>query len=286
MPKPKVFLPTWRFPAISITGRSCFLGCDYCKGRYLNNMRSAEAPKKLYEVVRSLARKGAKGVLISGGFTMEGRLPIEPFIPIIKQIKKDFNLIISVHSGIVDRSLASKLREAGVDIVDYELVIDPITIKKLKHLKKSPDDFLKGYELLLKHGPPYVAPHVPVGLNNGKLSHEERLVELLKDYEPYMVIFLVFIPTRGTPMEKVKPPNASEVIELIKYCKHLIGGKTLLSMGCMRPSNVKSILDRMLIEQGIVDRIVNPPPSLISAYRLERVEACCSIPEKLLHEFL
>jgi len=283
MPKPKAFLPAWRFPAISITGRSCSLGCDYCRGRYLSGMIEAETPKKLYEVARIVARKGAKGILISGGFTEEGRLPIEPFIPIIKQVKRDFNLIISVHSGIVDESLASKLREAGVDIVDYELVIDPMVIRKLKHLRKSPDDFLKGYDLLLKHGPPHVAPHIPIGLNNGRLSREEELVELLKGYDPYIVIFLVFTPARGTPMEKVKPPDAGEVIGLIKRCKHLIGGKSLLSMGCMRPWSIKPILDRMLIEQEIVDRIVNPPPSLMNAHNLERVEACCSVPEKLLH---
>ncbi len=283
MPKPKAFLPAWRFPAISITGRSCSLGCDYCRGRYLSGMIEAETPKKLYEVARIVARKGAKGILISGGFTEEGRLPIEPFIPIIKQVKRDFNLIISVHSGIVDESLASKLREAGVDIVDYELVIDPVVIRKLKHLRKSPDDFLKGYDLLLKHGPPYVAPHIPIGLNNGRLSREEELVELLKGYDPYIVIFLVFTPARGTPMEKVKPPDAGEVIGLIKRCKHLIGGKSLLSMGCMRPWSIKPALDKMLIEQEIVDRIVNPPPSLMNAHNLERVEACCSVPEKLLH---
>lgn len=285
MAKPKAFIPGRKFPDVSITGSSCALGCDYCRGYYLKAMEHAVTPKELYDTVKYLVRRGARGVLISGGFTREGRLPIEPFIPVIKQVKKEYDLVLSVHTGIVDKNLASRLREAGVDIVDYELVLDPIVIKKIKHLNKNPEDYIKGYEILLKHGPPYIAPHIPIGFNYGRISYEKNVVSILKDYDPYIVIFLVFMPTRNTPVEGVEPPSTGSVVDVVEYSRRVLSGKTILSMGCMRPWTTRFMLDKILVEKKLVHRIVNPPQKIISEYGLEVVEACCSVPRELLHRF-
>ncbi len=286
MAKPQAFIPGRKFPDISITGGACALGCDYCRGHYLHGMEYATSPKELYDTIRYLVKKGARGVLVSGGFTREGRLPVEPFIPVLKQAKKDFDLVISVHTGVIDKELASRLREAGVDIVDYELVLDPIVVKKVKHLDKSPEDYIRGYDTLVKHGPPYIAPHVPIGFNYGRILYEKQVVDILRDYKPYIAIFLVFIPTKGTPMENVKPPKVNDIIDVIKYSRRVLGEKTILSMGCMRPWSMKFLLDKMLVEQELVDRIVNPPVKIIEMYNLEKIEACCSVPKELLYKFL
>ena len=245
-------------------------------------MEQVSSPRELYTMVKHLVRKGARGVLLSGGFSREGHLPIEPYLGTIRDIKKDFGIVISVHTGIVTRELASKLREAGVDIVDYEIQFDPLVIKKLKHLDREPIDFIRSFEFLVKHGPPYIAPHVPVGFRYGRLLFEWSTVDFLRDYSPYITIFIVFIPTRNTSMENTSPPKASDVVELISYARRILGPRTILSLGCMRPWSIKSVLDKVLVEQQVVDRIVNPPKRIIMDYRLEIVESCCSVPEELL----
>ena len=36
-----------KFPAISITGRKCYLNCEHCKGKLLEGMIPAENPSKI-----------------------------------------------------------------------------------------------------------------------------------------------------------------------------------------------------------------------------------------------
>ncbi|MCS7185290.1 MAG: radical SAM protein, partial [bacterium] len=178
----KAFIPGKRYPAISITGNYCMLNCKYCEKHYLEGMIDAVSPIQLYHVAKSLYLQGARGLLLSGGFTSEGFLPIKSFLDVIKDIKKDFGIIISVHSGLVDKELASKIRESGVDIVDYQLVIDPIVIKDIQGLDKNPADYIKSLENLEKYGPPYIVPHIPLGLRYGLLFKEKEAIEIIKDY--------------------------------------------------------------------------------------------------------
>ena len=42
----KMFVPGPTFPAVSLTGHTCKLGCDHCKGEYLKGMISIESPKE------------------------------------------------------------------------------------------------------------------------------------------------------------------------------------------------------------------------------------------------
>lgn len=146
----EAYIPGSRFPDISITGSSCQLQCDYCRARYLRLMEHVMTPKQLYDTIRSLVKRGARGILISGGFDRDGRLPIEPFLPVIRDAKRDFDVVVSVHAGLVNRELAEKLRSHGIDIVDYELILDPYVIKAIKHLRKEPEDFIRSYEILIK----------------------------------------------------------------------------------------------------------------------------------------
>ncbi len=281
----KAFIPGRKFPDISITGLSCPLNCAYCEAYYLHGMESAPTPKKLYETVRYLVKKGAKGVLISGGFNLEGKLPIEPFLNIIREIKRDFDIVISVHQGLVDRNLAEKLRDAKVDIVDYEVILDPFVIKNVKNLKnKEPEDYIKSFEILEKYGPPYIAPHIPLGLNYGKIAHEFDVIDKIIEFDPYILVFLIFIPTKGTKMENSPMPEPKDIINVIKYARKKF--KRTLALGCMRPWKLKYLVDPYLIEKDLVERITNPPKSVIKKYGLETVEACCSVPKELLERFI
>ena len=278
------FIPGSKFPDVSITGSICPLKCKYCQGYYLRNMEATLTPKKLYETARFLAKKGAKGLLISGGFDLEGKLPIEPFLNTIKEIKRDFKFIISVHSGLVNKDLAIKMREAGVDIIDYEVVLDEEVIKDIMNLKsKEPEDFIKSLETLEKYGPPYIAPHIPIGLNYGKIVKEHEAVDVIADFKPYILVFLVFIPTKGTAMEHINPPSISNIINVIRYGNRKIKGE--LALGCMRPWAMKFTLDLAVYKLRLVDRIVNPLKHMVDKYKIKVIEACCSIPKELIPYF-
>jgi len=247
-------------------------------------MEHAVTPKQLYDTIKYLVRKGAKGILISGGFDPNGRLPIEPFLPVIREVKKKYNIVISVHAGLVDKNLAQKLRDHGIDIVDYELIVDPIVISKVKHLNKKPEDFIKSYEVLINHGPPYVAPHIPIGFNYGRIVKEYEAIDIVKDYNPYVTVFLVFIPTKNTPMENTNPPRINEIVNVLKCARQRISGE--IALGCMRPWTMKHTLDEIVCRERLVDRIVNPLRRIIKKYGLETINACCSIPKEYLHLFI
>lgn len=276
------FIPGLKFPSISITGTYCHLGCDFCRSNYLKGMKSALTPKELYDVVRYFVKRGARGVLISGGFNQNGVLPVEPFLPAIRDIKRDFNIIVSIHAGLADEALATRLRDAKVDVVDFELVVDDYVIRNVMHLRnRSSNDFIKSLEVLSKYGPPYVVPHIPIGLNYGRVTKEMEATNIAVDNDPQLLIYLVLTPTDGTPMSSVKPPEVTDVVNVITYGRGVFNGE--IALGCMRPWFMKYTLDFKVCELGVIDRVVNPLRKLIETYNLDVIEACCSIPRELLN---
>lgn len=266
MGKPIAFIPGYKYPSISITGGKCWLMCSYCRGRFLKNMIHVYSPEELYSVAEEYWVRGAYGLLISGGFTRDGVLPYKPYLETIKRIKRDFNLIISIHSGFVDRRGASELREAGVDIVDYELILHPMIIRDLKNLDKRVEDILDSYNNLLDYGPPYIAPHIPLGLTN---SYEwvYETIDYLKTTKPETTVFLI---------NMIDSVNVDEVYRILKYAHDKQIGE--ISLGCMRPYTFKKTYDDEIIKTNQVDRIANPTKQTIMKYNLEIIETCCSIP--------
>ncbi|OYT40185.1 MAG: radical SAM protein [Desulfurococcales archaeon ex4484_58] len=272
MPKPLVFIPGEFFPSISITGSRCWLMCSYCRGRYLKGMVHIEGPGELYSVAKYYWRRGAYGLLISGGFTREGILPVKPYLPVIRDIKRDFDLIISIHPGLIDRGLIEEIRSVGVDIVDYELVLDNYIIRDLKHLNKTIEDYIKTYEELLENGPPHIVPHIPIGF-----TRDDRwiytAINILREYKPEITVFLVSISLDQNQVDRV--------VEILRYTRKKLYET---SLGCMRPYKIKPILDRIVIEEKLIDRIVNPSKKYIKEYKLKVINTCCSIPYTMLKE--
>ncbi len=68
-----------RFVNISLTGEKCALNCEHCKRKLLSTMVPAQDPKKLRSVGDELIKKGCKGVLISGGASLSGMVPLEGY---------------------------------------------------------------------------------------------------------------------------------------------------------------------------------------------------------------
>ena len=114
-----------RFAAISVTGGHCDLRCAHCKGKLLESMIPAADPETFSEAVDQLRLKGAHGILVSGGANLNGEVPLERFIPSLKTLKKknpQFKVI--VHTGLIRREIAEKLKEAAVDQILIDVIGD------------------------------------------------------------------------------------------------------------------------------------------------------------------
>ncbi|MCK5459417.1 MAG: hypothetical protein KAI20_05960, partial [Thermoplasmatales archaeon] len=121
-----------KFPSVSMSGTSCALSCKHCNHTYLNDMQNLTKPEELLESCRRFANEGAVGFLLSGGCDKNGEmLNLRKLLPVIKQIKRETNLIIKLHTGIVDKNLAEDIVDAGVDIASTEVVGSIDTIKEI-----------------------------------------------------------------------------------------------------------------------------------------------------------
>lgn len=268
------FVPRGKFVEISITGEVCPLNCPVCRGRWLKGMASATTPEELVRLGRHLGKKGVKGMLISGGLTREGKLPVKSFIDAIRELK-GMGFFLSVHTGVVGEEEAELLSKAGVDLADYELILDAEAIRLSKALPLAPEDFISGMELLLENSVE-VVPHLTVGLPGSSEDSFLKASELIKEYGVRRAVVLAFIPTPNTPFQNHSPPEPRSVLRAAE----ILSRSTKVSMGCMRPAWMKKEIDSLL--SGTVDRIANPHPSL----GLNIVNACCSIPDELIEEFL
>ena len=277
------FRPWPRFPAISITGHRCELMCKYCMGTYLRGMIPVETPGELLKVCSSLAEKGATGVLISGGYTREGVLPIRPFLRAIRAVK-ELGLTIAVHPGLVSQELAEEIASAGIDIALCEVIGDEDTVREAVGLaEKGPGDYLASMQALRDAGVPTIAPHIPIGMLGGSLAGELEALKMARAVRPDVVVMIVFMPTRGTPYAGRRPPELDSVAKVLAIAR-LMFPRTPVALGCMRPRErpYKARLDVAAVELGL-DRIVLPSKEAVGrAYELglsvEWRDECCAVP--------
>lgn len=267
------FFPKGKFVEISITGGECQLNCPMCRGKWLRGMVSVRDPEELLKLGRKIWREGARGVLISGGFSREGKLPFSPFSEAIEGLKR-MGFVVSMHTGPLDKKEAEEIGKIGIDIVDYELILDEVSIRVSKGLKLTPRDYVRGMEYLSSE-PVEVVPHVILGLPGFREDTLNRYLGVLRDFRVKRTVLLGFIPTQGTELRGEVPPSSG----YMRRAAELMSTVSKVSLGCMRAPWLKKEYDSELL--GVVDRIANPHPSL----NLREVMACCSIPEDMVALF-
>lgn len=280
------FYPGNLFPAISITGSQCALHCKHCNKHYLSLMISAETPQKLWELCRKLDEEGKIGCLLSGGYNEKAMLPFDKFIPILKQIKEKTSLILNVHTGLVNKEIALKLGDAGVDIVSFDVVGDKETIREMYGMAKSPEDYQKSLNFLRNSKIRYIVPHICIGLNQGYLAGEIRALKLIEDIKPDIIVMLALIPTENTPVQNISPPSPKEIAKIIAVARILFP-TVPISLGCMRPGkSIRNDIDIFAIQAGI-NRIEIPTPKAIQyaiqkGLQIQKHNSCCATPLELL----
>ena len=171
-----------RFPAFSITGGACALDCDHCQAKILEPMIPATRPEVLEREVRTRAAAGdLAGFLLSGGSNRRNEVPFERFLPTIARLKADLpHLRIAAHTGLVDRSRAERLAEAGVEVAMLDVIGAEETIREVYHLDRPVADFEAALAALVAT-PLRVVPHVVIGLHYGRVLGE---FQRARDHRP------------------------------------------------------------------------------------------------------
>jgi hypothetical protein len=236
--------------AISTTNDNCNLSCAHCNGHYLKNM----TPIDNYNA--KIESKNISSILLSGGCSFEGDVPINRHLDTIKQLKeKGYKL--NAHVGLMSKETIETVCEY-IDIVSFDLVFDKDTIKEVYKIDKTKDDYIRVYESIKENTE--VAPHICIGLKGGEIKGEYEIINYLSENPPKKVTFIVLIPTKNTEYENVSPPDLQKVADVL--CEARINlPNTEINLGCMRPrGQYRKELDELALMCG-VNKIVLPSRS-------------------------
>jgi lipoyl synthase len=283
---PRQFLP------VSVTGTACALKCDHCfagrqddggaqgGAKVLDGMLTMPAGETLFDLAARLARKGTRGLLLSGGSTRSGGVPLIPHLRHLPRIQSELGMKVIVHSGVVDPTLAAALANAGVDGVMLDIIGARETIRDVYHLDLTPDDFSRALGLLAERDL-RIIPHIVCGLHYGQFLGEHHALEMIARHPVSTVIIVVLVPLIGTAMEHIPPPPVADVTEFMAAARQALP-TTPVNLGCARPmGGVKVELDQAAIDAGL-NGIAYPSDGAIAYARSRGLEPalyeyCCSL---------
>jgi len=276
-----------KFPSISMSGNGCSLHCKHCNHTYLNDMQSLTKPEKFLETCRQLADNGTIGFLLSGGCNKNGEmLNLRKLLPVVKQIKRETDLIIKLHAGFVDTTLAEDIVSAEVDIASVEVVGSNQTIKEIFDFNANTNSYKSTLQNLESAGMSYIVPHICIGLHYGELNGEFNALKIIKDScNPSLLVMIIFRPTKGTVLENCKIPSISDISTVVRKAKEMFPDKDI-SLGCIRPrARCREEIELAALQAGVSRMEIPSKNTLKSAeymgYTIRTINACCALPEEL-----
>lgn len=273
-------LEPYRFPGISVTGGACLLNCDHCRGNLLQSMIPATTPQRLMDVCTTIKNRGGKGCLISGGCLQDGSVPLMDFVPTIRQVKRQFDLDVVVHCGIVHTELAEALADVGIDAALIDVIGSDDTIKTVCHIDQTVESFDRSLSLLRQKGIPTV-PHIVVGLHHGMIKGEETALEIISKHNPAALVIVALMPLEGTPMQHTPTVQPIDIARVILASKFEMPNVPLI-LGCARPRGQhRSETDILAIKSG-VNAIAYPSEEAYSfadtmRLRIKLSDECCAL---------
>jgi uncharacterized radical SAM superfamily protein len=270
---------TTSFPTVSVTGTRCALNCKHCGGKVLKTMHPATTAATLLAHAKKLKQNGASGFLISGGCVADGSVPLKQFIPTIKKIKQELGLTVFVHTGKIDPTTATSLKRAGVDAALIDIIGSDETMKKIGNLNITAKDYANSLNAMQQAGLNF-APHVIVGLDNGKLKGELDALKIIASAKPSAIVVIAFMPIHRTAMAKVKPPTPTDIAK-VSATARIMFPRTPLVLGCMRPKGKHRAQTDVLALKAGADAIAFPSEEAVKyaeaqGYMLSFSQFCCA----------
>lgn len=269
-----------RFLPVSVTGTACALQCDHCKTKVLEGMITVSKETDLYATAETLKAQGTEGILVSGGSTRRGGVPLLPHVDAMRRVREELGMRVVVHSGAVAPRLAAGLAEAGVDAVMLDIMGAEETIREVYHLDLRPEDFDRSLALLAEREL-RIIPHIVLGLHYGRFLGEWRALEMIAAHPVSTLILVVLTPLVGTPMGHLEPPPLEDCAAFFSTARMAMPD-TKVNLGCGRPmGQMKIDLDRAAVDSGL-NGIAYPADGIV-AYARERGltpsfhEYCCSM---------
>ncbi|MCX9011693.1 MAG: hypothetical protein OIN66_11305 [Candidatus Methanoperedens sp.] len=273
------FITSHLFPSISITGSACALMCKHCEGKLLEPLIPATTCEELERKALQLHRRGAKGILLTGGCDERGRVHVNNLIPAIKAIKEKTDLLIIAHTGFISLEDAKALKDSGLDGIGFDVLGDMGTAREVYGLVVSEKEYIESLRAIENPGI-MVFPHVCVGLHFGELRGELRALELIQNINPTTVIITGLMPVTGTPMAHIKP-RPSDFEKVIKRAIELFPG-TPVVLGCAHSSGRdREEIERIALRSG-VSGIAAPTMATVgfaeeNGYQIHYYGTCCGL---------
>jgi len=270
MPDKIEFCRPSRTLAISLTGSRCALSCAHCGGHYLRGMKTPEEAEQL------LAEKDYRSCLVSGGSDEKGRVPLQEHLPFLTRLASG-GLKLNLHTGLVPPENSSGL-ESLSPTVSFDFLVDDETIRSVYGNGAAGKDYLESFRALSKKYP--TVPHLTIGLMGGRIRGEYAALEALASEKPEKLVFLVFIPTRGSRFERCSPPPLPEVEKIFLRAREALPA-TSFFLGCLRPGGLyRHKLDLLALEHRFSRLVMPSRPAQETALKLglevvSGEECCC-----------
>jgi uncharacterized radical SAM superfamily protein len=236
-------------------------------------MIPAEKPSRLWELASKIDESGGTGFLLSGGCDKMGRVPLGGFATVLKRIKRETDLLVNIHPGLVSQDDVDILSSAEVDAVSVDIIGSEKTLREVYNLDCGPADVEESLRLLRDASLP-LTPHICVGIHGGRLVGESRALEIVCDSEPSALIITALLPVRGTPLESARVEGI-KIIRFFKESKEALPNVPIV-LGCMRPRTEKW-LDQTFMQAGIDGIAVPLPATLRNATGRDIRRTCCSL---------
>jgi uncharacterized radical SAM superfamily protein len=269
-----------RFLPVSVTGSACALSCDHCATKVLDGMARLHPGESLWDTAVRLKAQGSEGLLVSGGSTRNGDVPLAPHLTHVPRIRAELGMRVIVHSGVVTPQLAQRLAGSGVDGVMLDVIGADETIRDVYHLDLTAADFARSLQLLAAHGL-RIIPHIILGLHYGRFLGEHRALEMVLDANPSTLILVVLVPLVGTAMAHLTPPPTDEVTAFFAEAR-AAAPDIPVNLGCARPmGRAKVEMDTAAVDLGL-NGIAYPADGIIAYARsrgvtVRQFEYCCSL---------
>jgi hypothetical protein len=268
-----------RFVAVSVTGAACALQCEHCRSRVLEGMTALDG-RSLFDLAWELARRGTRGLVVSGGCDRQGRVPLLRHIPDLRRIRDELGLMIRVHPGLPDEATAAALGEIGIDGAMLDVIGAEDTIREVYHLDVGVAEYEGALERLARHRVPLI-PHIILGLHHGQMRGEWRALEMIAPHAPKCLVLVILMPLYGTPMARTTPPPVEEIASFFAHARRRLPEASIV-LGCARPIGpVKAEIDRRAVDAGL-DGIAYPADGIVTYAKARgRVprfhDACCGV---------
>jgi len=253
---------------ITLTGKSCDLDCAHCGGHYLEHMVD------MNEAEEVLKKRESSSCLLSGGCDYKGTVPLAEQIKFLERLKGAYRL--NSHLGLASKEEIEAVSQY-VDVVSFDFVSDEETIKEVYNLPHTVQDYIDCYQALKERTT--VFPHICIGLKGGEVKGEYQTLELLEEIGATALVFIVFIPTKGTAYADRQPPALEEVGKVLATARIKFPNIPIY-LGCMRPKGrYRGELDLLAVQCG-VNKIVIPAPPAVKyvedlGWEIVRGKECC-----------